>query len=219
MAGTDDEEDYRRPRLFWVNLVLMVGTVAFLISAVLPPELVFMIGLVAVLLINHPDPRVQIDLIQRHAGAPVLIASILLASGVFLGISTETGMFEAIAAAIAGVLPEAAAPLLPLVVGALSTPASIVLENNAYYFGMLPILADVGEGAGIAPETMARASMIGMYTVGFPLSPLTASFYLLVGLAGVRIGAHIRHMLPWACLVGLVMLAAAVAFGQIPLYA
>jgi citrate-Mg2+:H+ or citrate-Ca2+:H+ symporter, CitMHS family len=82
--------------------------------------------------------------------------------------------------------------------------------------GMLPILADVARQAGIPPEAMAKASLVGMYTVGFPLTPLTPSFFLLVRLAGVNIGAHIRHMLPWACLVSIVMLISAIILGQIP---
>ena len=54
----------------------------------------------------------------------------------------------------------------------------------------------VAQQAEIPPEVMAKASLVGMYTVGFPLTPLTPSFFLLVGLAGVNIGAHLRHMLP-----------------------
>jgi citrate-Mg2+:H+ or citrate-Ca2+:H+ symporter, CitMHS family len=45
---------------------------------------------------------------------------------------------------------------------------------------------------------------------------LTPSFFLLVRLAGVNIGAHIRHMLPWAWLVSIVMMISAIIFGQIP---
>jgi hypothetical protein len=112
--------------------------------------------------------------------------------------------------------PDALAPLLPLVVGVLSVPMSLLLEVNAYYLGMLPILSEVAQQAGIPPEAMAKASLVGMYTVGFPLTPLTPSFFLLVGLAGVNIGAHIRHMLPWACLVSIVMLISAIILGQIP---
>ena len=212
----DNEEDLTRPRLFWINLVLMLVTIAALITAILPPEFVFMIGLVVVLLVNYPNPRLQIELIQKHSRAPILIATILLSSGVFLGIARESGMFDAVTTVVANALPTALAPLLPLIVGALSVPMSILIEVNAYYLGMLPILTGVTEQAGIAPEAMAKASLIGMYTVGFPLTPLTPAFFLLVGLAEVNIGAHIRHMLPWAWLVGIVMLIAAIALGQIP---
>jgi citrate-Mg2+:H+ or citrate-Ca2+:H+ symporter, CitMHS family len=194
----------------------MLVTIAALITAILPPEFVFMIGLVVVLLVNYPNPRLQIELIQKHSRAPILIATILLSSGVFLGIARESGMFDAVTTVVANALPAALAPLLPLIVGVLSVPMSILIEVNAYYLGMLPILTGVTEQAGIAPEAMAKASLIGMYTVGFPLTPLTPAFFLLVGLAEVNIGAHIRHMLPWAWLVGIVMLIAAIALGQIP---
>jgi len=212
----DNGEDLTRPKLFWVNLTLMVATIAILVSVILSPELVFMIALVLVLLINYPNPRLQIDLIQKHSRAPILLATILLASGVFLGISTESGIFDAITATITRAIPDALAPLLPLVVGVLSVPMSLLFDVNAYYLGMLPILSEVAQQAGIPPEVMAKASLVGMYTVGFPLTPLTPSFFLLVGLAGVNIGAHIRHMLPWACLVSIVMLISAIILDQIP---
>jgi hypothetical protein len=47
---------------------------------------------------------------------------------------------------------------VPLVVGVLSVPMSLFLEVNAYYLGMLPILSDVAQQAGIPPEAMAKAS-------------------------------------------------------------
>jgi hypothetical protein len=79
-------------------------------------------------------------------------------------------------------------------------------------------LPDRAQQAGIPLEAMAKALLVGMYTVGFPLTPLTPSFFLLVGLAGVNIGADIRHMLPWAWLVSMVMLISAIILGQIPFH-
>ena len=49
------------------------------------------------------------------------------------------------------------------------------------------------------------------------LSPLVPSTYLLVGLAGVEFGDHQRFTLLWSLSAALVMLAAAVVFGVIPL--
>ena len=137
-------------------------------------------------------------------------ATSILQSGIWVSPKRKFGELDRL------VEPDALAPLLPLVVGALSVPMSLLFDVNAYYLGMLPILSEVAQQAGIPPEAMAKASLVGMYTVGFPLTPLTPSFFLLVGLAGVNIGAHIRHMLPWACLVSIVMLISAIILGQIP---
>ena len=62
---------------------------------------------------------------------------------------------------------------------------------------------------------MGQASLLGQPV--HLLSPLVPSTYLLVGLAGVDIGAHQRFTLKWACGTVLVMLLAALAVGIVSL--
>ena len=56
------------------------------------------------------------------------------------------------------------------------------MSNDAFYFGVLPILSEAAQGYGISAVEMARASLIGQPV--HLLSPLVPSTYLLVGLAG-----------------------------------
>ena len=88
------------------------------------------------------------------------------------------------------------------------------MSNDAFYFGVLPILSEAAQGYGISAVEMARASLIGQPV--HLLSPLVPSTYLLVGLAGVEFGDHQRYALKWATMICLVMLAAALAFGLFP---
>ncbi|TCP51981.1 CitMHS family citrate-Mg2+:H+ or citrate-Ca2+:H+ symporter [Tamaricihabitans halophyticus] len=215
----EEDPELRRPRLFWVNVALTVLTVGVLISGVLPPQVVFMISVVLALVINYPGMRAQQARVDAHARGAILMASTLAAAGAFLGIMEETGMTEAMARSLASIMPDSAAPLLPLIIGALGVPLSFLFGPDPYYYGVLPILTSVGEQFGIDPTLIAQASLTGEETVGFPLTPMTASFFLLVGLAKVDIGKHIRHMLPWAWGVNLVILAVAVATGVVPLWA
>lgn len=208
--------EHARPRLFWANVAVTTAVVGVLIWGVLSPELVFMIGLVVALVVNYPGMRAQTERINAHAQGAVLMASTLLAAGVFLGVMEESGMIEAMASSLTGAVPQAAGPALPLVVGALGVPMSLLFGPDAYYFAVLPVLNAVGAGFGADPDALARASLVGQETVGFPISPLTGSFFLLTGLARVPIGAHIRFLLPWAWLVSLIMLAAAVLTGAVP---
>ena len=83
----------------------------------------------------------------------------------------------------------------------------------------LRIKPAVGDQFGISALHLAQASVIGEETMGFPISPLTGAFYLLVGLGKVDIGRHIRALIGWAWLVSLGMLAVAIATGVIPLWA
>jgi CitMHS family citrate-Mg2+:H+ or citrate-Ca2+:H+ symporter len=52
-------------------------------------------------------------------------------------------------------------------------------------------------------------------TTGFPLSPLTASTFILVGMAGVDLGAHQRKVFAWAFGTTCVMTVVALATGAI----
>ncbi|GAA4938324.1 citrate:proton symporter [Streptomonospora halophila] len=213
-----EEAALRRPRLFWLNAALTAATVAVLISGLLSPELVFMVALVVALPLNYTGLKAQTDRINAHAQGAVLMASTLLAAGVFLGVMSESGMIDAMAEALTGAMPGAVGPALPLLVGVLAVPLSLLFGPDAYYFAVMPVLTAVGDTFGVPASAIAQASITGEETVGFPISPLTGSFYLLTGLAGVSIGRHIRFLLPWAWLVGLVVLAAAALTGAIPLW-
>jgi CitMHS family citrate-Mg2+:H+ or citrate-Ca2+:H+ symporter len=218
-GAAGDVADLRRPRLLWFNVALTVALIAALIAAVAPPEALFLVGVVVALVVNYAGLTRQTARIEAHAKGAMLMATTLLAAGVFLGILEGSGMIEAMATTAANALPDGAAPALPLLVGLLGVPLSLVFGPDPYYFGVLPVLIGVGEQAGISGADLAQASMLGEETVGFPISPLTGSFYLLVGLAGVDIGKHIRHLIGWAWLVSVVMLVVAVATGVIPLWA
>ena len=85
------------------------------------------------------------------------------------------------------------------------------------YFGILPILAKAAAVYGFTAAEIGRASLIGQQV--HLLSPLVASTYLLVGLAEVEFGDHQRFTLFWAMTAAVVMLAATLLFGVIPLVA
>ena len=54
-------------------------------------------------------------------------------------------------------------------------------------------------------------------TTGFPLSPLTASTFILVGMSGVQLGEHQRFIFRWAFGTTLVMTAVALLTGALSL--
>ncbi|QUX30253.1 citrate:proton symporter [Nocardiopsis akebiae] len=217
-GGREPDADLLRPRLYWVNAALTVAAVLTLVFGLLSPELVFMLALVVALVVNYPGMKAQTERVNAHASGAILMASTLLAAGVFLGIMENSGMIEAMGRAMTGAVPGFLGPGMAAVVGVLGVPMSLLFGPDAYYFAVMPVLTAVGEGFGVAAVDIAQASIIGQETVGFPISPLTGSFYLLVGLAGVPIGSHIRFLLPWAWLVSLVVLAVALAGGAVPLW-
>lgn len=84
-------------------------------------------------------------------------------------------------------------------------------------FGVLPVLAHTAEGFGSEQAEVARAAILGRMTTGFPLSPLTASTFILVGMSGVQLGEHQRFIFRWAFATTLVMTAVALLTGAISL--
>lgn len=214
---SEEERSLRRPRLLWFNAVLTVAVLAALIAGLAPPELIFLTGVVVALVVNYPGLKRQTARIEAHATGAMLMATTLLAAGAFLGILEGSGMITAMADAATSVIPASAAPGLPVIAGVLGVPLSLLFGPDAYYFGVLPVLSALGEQYGVSGVEIAQASLLGQETVGFPISPLTGSFYLLVGLAGVDIGKHIRALFGWAWLVSIVMLAVALVTGAVAL--
>ena len=85
----------------------------------------------------------------------------------------------------------------------LSLPFTFFTSNDAFYFGMLPILAEAGTHYGVSPMAIARASLMGQPV--HLLSPLVPSTYLLVSLAGIDMADHQHFMLVPTAMICAVM--------------
>jgi CitMHS family citrate-Mg2+:H+ or citrate-Ca2+:H+ symporter len=176
-----------------------------------------MIALCLALVINYRDIDLQRKLIAHHAGNALSVVGIIFAAGIFTGILDGTGMINAMSNNLITLIPTQMGPYLAPITALLSMPLTFFMSNDAFYFGVLPILADTASHYGISAEQMARASLIGQPV--HLLSPLVPSTYLLCGLAAIELGDHQKFTLKWASLTCLVMLISALVFGMIPLYA
>ncbi len=96
---TDAEQALRRPQNFWINIVLTVIVLGTMVALgdKLAPAIVFMVGTSLALLINYRSVDEQRQRVDAHAKAALLMASILLAAGVFTGIMQGSGMLKAMA--------------------------------------------------------------------------------------------------------------------------
>ena len=141
----------------------------------------------------------------------MLMVALILAAGVFAGVTRESGMLAAMADTLVDILPDGVGPHLPLLMAVASMPLSLVFDPDSFYFGVLPVLAAASDAVGTPGIEVARAALLGQMTTGFPVSPLTPATFLLVGLSGVDLAAHQRRTIPLAFGVTLLMTLAAVA--------
>jgi CitMHS family citrate-Mg2+:H+ or citrate-Ca2+:H+ symporter len=93
----------------------------------------------------------------------------------------------------------------------------LLFDPDSFYFGVLPVVASVTQSLGGHPVQVAQAALLGQMTVGFPVSPLTPATFLVVGLAGIELGAHQRFAIPFLLAASIIMTFAAVLFGVFPL--
>ncbi|MCJ7988481.1 CitMHS family transporter [Priestia megaterium] len=203
------------PRLFWFNLALTILLLIALIKVWLPLPILFIVAFAIALLVNYPNPEEQQKRLLSHANNVLIVSTMIFAAGIFTGILTGTKMIDGMASAMVSIIPESLASYLPVLVAVTSMPLSLVFTPDAYYFGVLPIISQTASNFGIDPIEIGRAAILGQMTTGFPLSPLTASTFILVGLAGVNLGDHQRFIFKWAFGTTIVMTIVALITGAI----
>lgn len=212
--GLDPQRATLRPKLFWFNAVLTVALLTMLIVDVLPIPVLFMIASAIALTANFPHIKDQQEAITRHASSIVGVVAMVFAAAVLIGVFKGTGMVEAMAQWLVHVIPSGMGPHLAVITGVLSLPFTFFMSNDAFYFGIMPVLTEAANAYGITPVEMARASITGQ--TFHMQSPLVPAILLLVTLAGVSLADHHRKVLWRAALVSLSMLAIGIVLGQIP---
>ena len=210
-----EDLEHRRPDRLFVNALLTAILLVALVAGALPLPALFMIGFAIATMVNYPSIGEQKALLSRHAGNVLAVVGLIFAAGVFTGILSGTRMVDAMANSVIHAVPPSLGPYLAVVTGLLSIPFTFFVSNDAFYFGVLPILAEAGKAYGISAAEMARASLIGQPV--HLLSPLVPSTYLLVGLAGVDFDDHQRYTLKWALVSAAVLLGMGLVTQVIPL--
>jgi len=207
------QRQLKRPGLIWFNLALTISLLVSMMLNILPLAVSFMIGFCLALIINYPKMDDQQKVLKLHAGNALSVASMIFAAGVFTGILTGTKMMDAMAASMISVIPDTWGSFFPVITAVTSAPLTFFLSNDAYYFGILPLITETGLHLGSSKLEIGVASLIGQGV--HLLSPLVPSTYLLVGLAGVEFSDHLKFTMKWALGSSLAMLITAIIIGLI----
>ena len=120
-----------------------------LIIGVLPMPVLFMVGFAIALVINYPNLAEQRRRVVNHAGNVLSVVSLIFAAGIFTGILNNTGMVEAMSHSFLAVIPESWGPYLAVITAVASMPFTFFMSNDAFYFGVLPILSEAAGNYGI----------------------------------------------------------------------
>ena len=65
-------------------------------------------------------------------------------------------MVDAMANSVVTLIPDALGPQLPIITALLSMPFTFFMSNDAFYFGVLPILTKAAATYGISAAEMGR---------------------------------------------------------------
>ncbi|MFJ8539467.1 CitMHS family transporter [Streptomyces sp. NPDC093591] len=197
----------------WANAALTVALMALLILEVADLVVLFMVAFVIALLLNIRTIEDQQELIKRQAANAVPVMMLVLAAGVFTGIMTDAGMIKAMADAALAVVPDGWGNLVPLFTAVLALPLGFFMSNDAYWFGVVPVLAESAGHYGIDANEIARAGAIGQ--ILHMMGPTSAPLWVLLGLVKAELGDFHRTALRWGVPVSLAYIAFALLTGAI----
>ena len=201
---------------YWFNLALTLVMLVFLfLDTPLPLYSIFMIAYAIALVVNFPKTKEQNAKIKSLGGNAIVMTVTLFAVGVFMGVISKSGMVEAMAKALVGVLPASVTPHMHWFLALFSVPLMMILGTDAFYYAMLPIIIGVVAPFGIPAQSVA-ATFLLTATYGTPVSPSVAAVYVGLGLSDTTIGDHIKYSLKFVWPASVLTLILATLIGVIP---
>jgi CitMHS family citrate-Mg2+:H+ or citrate-Ca2+:H+ symporter len=212
---TDEEKALRRPKLIWVNLILTLIVVGALLSQKFPANIAFEIGAGLALVINFRSLKEQRAAISLQADSIIHTVGMILAAGIFMGVLTESKMAEAMGNSIVGLIPESMGSHFLGLTSLISIPGTFFLSNDAYYFGVLPVLLKAGAAYGFTDLQIGIAALTGQAV--HLLSPLVASIYLLLNLTDQDLGEWQKFCFPAMMVVFIIYMVTLTVTGYLPL--
>ncbi|MDR1265881.1 MAG: citrate:proton symporter [Propionibacteriaceae bacterium] len=214
------DAELSRPKMIWFNLALTVVMLVILIFGdiwIIPKvnaAVIFAVGLAIAMTINYRSLKNQREIIEKYGSSALHVVIMVLGAGIFMGILIGTGMSDAMGRALADWMPDFLGSHWAIVTAVVSAPGTFLLSNDAFYYGVLPVLNEVGLKNGFEAMDMAVASTVGQ--AFHLLSPLVGFIYLLLHLTGVDMGAWQRKTAKWALGTFAIFLLSILTFGGVP---
>ena len=133
-----------------------------------------------------------------------------------VGIFDGTGMLTEMANAIMSIIPGFLGQFIHIIFGILALPLGLCIGTDAYFYGIMPLVMQVGETYGVASLSTALTMVIGK-NLALMVSPLVPATYLAIGLTDVELKDHMKFSIPIYWGISIVMLVIGVILGIVPL--
>ncbi len=212
-----EEQEWKRPKLILFNLALTAAVIVSLIMGLASSAILFGMGTAIALVVNYPDQKVQRKVISSLAPDMINVVMMVLGAGVLMGILNgpeDADMSNAIAQFLVSVIPESLGRYFAVIIAVISAPGTYLLNNDAFYYGVLPPLAATAEAYGFTSLQIGFAALMGQ-AFHF-LSPLVPFIYLLMDQTEITLAQYQGYIFRWCVGIFVIFMAMGLALGYLP---
>ena len=212
-----EEQEWKRPKLIFFNLALTAAVIVSLIMGLASSAILFGVGTAIALVVNYPDQKIQRKVISSLAPDMINVVMMVLGAGVLMGILNgpeDAGMSNAIAQFLVSVLPESLGRYFAVIIAVISAPGTYLLNNDAFYYGVLPPLAATAEAYGFTSLQIGFAALMGQ-AFHF-LSPLVPFIYLLMDQTEITLAQYQGYIFRWCVGIFVIFMVMGLALGYLP---
>lgn len=215
---SDEEKAWRRPKLCLFNWALTFAIIIALCMGLASSAILFGVGIAIALIVNYPQNKVQRQVISSIAPDMISVVLMVLGAGALMGILNgpeDAGMSAAIANFLVSIVPESMGRFFAIVIAIISAPGTYLLNNDAFYYGVLPPLAATAEVYGFTNLQIGFAALMGQ-AFHF-LSPLVPFIYLLMDKTEITLAQYQTYIFRWCIGIFVIFMAMGIALGYLPI--
>ncbi len=212
-----EEQEWKRPKLIFFNLALTAAVIVSLIMGLASSAILFGVGTAIALVVNYPDQKIQRKVISSLAPDMINVVMMVLGAGVLMGILNgpeDAGMSNAIAQFLVSVIPESLGRYFAVIIAVISAPGTYLLNDDAFYYGVLPPLAATAEAYGFTSLQIGFAALMGQ-AFHF-LSPLVPFIYLLMDQTEITLAQYQGYIFRWCVGIFVIFMVMGLALGYLP---
>ncbi|MFR1061316.1 MAG: CitMHS family transporter [Enterocloster sp.] len=215
---SEEEQEWKRPNRLWINLILTAAIIVSLIMGLASSAILFGVGTALALVINYPNQKVQRKVISSLAPDMINVVMMVLGAGVLMGVLNgpeNAGMSNAIAELLVSVIPESLGRYFAVIIAVISAPGTYLLNNDAFYYGVLPPLAATAQAYGFTDLQIGFAALMGQ-AFHF-LSPLVPFIYLLMDQTEITLAQYQGYIFRWCVGIFAIFMVVGLALGYLPI--